>query len=130
MQENTSVVTFVSSIFFAFFLRNIKECHCCIELKGCDQGMRSEEVITDQKADGIENGKIITQHPELSCLCLQKWNLKQAAVNCKTKNKRKFCHLGTQDRLKIYLVYTLACGESNILTLSLMSFLTLSTTEG
>ena len=121
MQEKTSVETFLSSIFFVFFLRNIKECHCFIELKGCDQGMRSEKVITDldQKADGIENGKFITQHPELNYLCLQKWNLKQAAVNYKTRNKTKFCQLpvGTQDRLKIYLAYTLACDESKISTL-------------
>ena len=42
---------------------NLKECQCCVELEGCDEAMKSEEVIIDLKADGIENAKCITQHP-------------------------------------------------------------------
>ena len=61
MLEKTSVETFLSSKFFGIFPKKLKECHRCIKLKGCDQGMRSGEVITDLKPDGIENGKFITQ---------------------------------------------------------------------
>ena len=78
---------------------NLKECQCCVELEGCDEAMKSEEVIIDLKADGIENAKCITQHPGFNCICLQKWSLKQAAVNYKTKNKTKYSQVGTQNRL-------------------------------
>ena len=80
-------------------LTNLKECQCCVELEGCDEAMKREEVIIDLKADGIENAKCITQHPGFNCICLQKWSLKQAAVNYKTKNKTKYSQVGTQNRL-------------------------------
>ena len=52
----------------------------------------------DLKADGIENAKCVTQHPGFTCICLQKWSLKQAAVNYKTKSNTKYSQVGTQNK--------------------------------
>ena len=70
--------------------------------------MKSEEVIIDLKADGIE--MCITQHPGFNCIRLQKWSLKQAAVNYKTKNKTKYSQVGTQNRLNnLFNLYSCLC---------------------
>ena len=76
----------------------LKECLCCIELERCNEAMKSEEVVMDLKADGIENAKCVTQHPGFTCICLQKWSFKQAAVNYKTKSSTKYSPVGTQNR--------------------------------
>ena len=59
----------------------------------------SEEVVVDLQADGIENAKCVTQHPRFNPVCLQKWSLKLAADKYKTKNKKKYSQVGTQNRL-------------------------------
>ena len=69
--------------------------------------MKCEKVIIDLKADDIQNAKCITQHAGFNCICLQKWSLKQAPVNYKTKNKTKYSQVGTQSRLNnLFKLYT------------------------
>ncbi|XP_046861933.1 uncharacterized protein LOC124455291 [Xenia sp. Carnegie-2017] len=71
-------------------LVNNNECHCCFELDGCHEAMKSDEVISDLQAEGIINAKCIIQHPGFNSVCLEKWSLKMAASKLKTKNKSKY----------------------------------------
>jgi hypothetical protein len=60
--------------------------------------MNSEEVLADLKAEGNSDAKCITQHPAFNTVCLQKWSLKLAADNYKTKGKTKYRQLGGENR--------------------------------
>ncbi|XP_046862629.1 uncharacterized protein LOC124456172 [Xenia sp. Carnegie-2017] len=78
-------------------LVNNNECHCCFELDGCHEAMKSDEVISDLQAEGIINAKCIIQHPGFNSVCLEKWSLKMAASKLKTKNKSKYTRISGQN---------------------------------
>ena len=80
-------------------LSNTYECFCCCELEGCEEAIKSEEVLEELKAEGILEVKCITQHPGFSQVCLQKWSLKLAADKYKTKSRARYCQEGTENRL-------------------------------
>ena len=79
-------------------LSNSYECLCCIELDGCEEAMKSEEVVADLKAEGNADAKCITQHPGFGPCCLQKWSLKLASRHYKTRSKAKYCQLEGENR--------------------------------
>ena len=61
--------------------------------------MNREEVIKDLEVEGVQNATCVTQHPGFNPVCLQKWSLKQVSDRYKTKNKDKYKHIKTQERL-------------------------------
>ena len=66
-------------------------------VEGCDEALRSEEVLEELKAEGIVDVKCITQHPGFGQVCLQKWSLKLAADKYKTKSKARYRQGGTEN---------------------------------
>ena len=75
-------------------LHNAKECQCCVEIDECAQCLQSETVI--QEAEVAPS--CITKHRGFDSLCLDKWSLRFAATNLRTREKQEYRQTGTEDR--------------------------------
>jgi len=80
-------------------LNNISECYCCQELDGCVEDLQSDIVLQD-----VDDGtvlKCITEHPGFTPVCLQKWSLRLSADKYKTRERKRYQQLGSEERYSV-----------------------------
>ena len=58
------------------------------ELVGCTESLSTE--IVKQELGDAENIVCITQHPGFKPVCLERWSLRMAAWNYKTKGNERY----------------------------------------
>ena len=65
-----------------------------MEIEECVEAINSDVVM--QEVDVWPS--CITKHPGFVNLCLDKWSLRFAATNLKTRNKQQYRQTSTEDR--------------------------------
>ena len=77
------------------YLTNWQECQCCSELDGCKESLSTDIVQKELNNEAI---KCITQHPGFRPVCLERWSLRMAAWQYKTKGKERYKQRADEER--------------------------------
>ena len=89
-------------------LSNWQECHRCFEFDGCNEALSSD--IVTQELSGMDDITCITQHPGFRPVCLEKWSLRMAAWQYKTKGKQRYKQSADEER---YIYRQFSCLDFN-----------------
>ena len=76
-------------------ITNWQECNCCFEMSGCMESL-SSDIVKQELGD--EKIVCITQHPGFRPVCLERWSLRMAAWNYKTKGHERYRQRAGEER--------------------------------